>query len=78
MYQTRVTQVIPMTLLIQFILYVPFTSTIYTQIHIPSDDLSLYFELGLNNNMMIKRDIVIKLYHRADWNKVNSIIRRNY
>ena len=44
--------------------------------HITSDDLSLYFELGLNDNMMIKRDIAIKLYHRADWNKVNSTIRR--
>ena len=41
---------------------------------IPSDHLSLYFELELENSRESERDINIKLYHKADWNSINQKI----
>ena len=41
---------------------------------IPSDHLSLYFELELENSRESERDINIKLYHKADWNSISQKI----
>ena len=42
---------------------------------IPSDHLSLYYELELENSWESERDINIKLHHKADW---NSITQKNF
>ena len=39
---------------------------------IPSDHLSLYYELELENSRESERDINIKLHHKADWNSINQ------
>ena len=43
---------------------------------IPSDHLSRYFELELENSRESERDIDIKLYHKADWNSINQKIKK--
>ena len=39
---------------------------------IPSDHLSLYYELELENSRESERDINIKLHHKADWNSITQ------
>ena len=53
---------------------IPLTSSITTEMDIPSDHLSLYFELELENTRESERKIIIKLYHKADWNNINNKI----
>ena len=53
---------------------IPITSLISTEMDIPSDHLSLYFELELENSRESERDIKIKLYHKVDWNSINQKI----
>ena len=55
---------------------IPLTSSITTEINIPSDHLSLYFELELENTRESERKIIIKLYHEADWNNINNKIKK--
>ena len=52
------------------------TSLISTEMDIPSDHLSLYFELELENSRESERDINVKSYHKADWNFINQKIKR--
>ena len=53
---------------------IPITSLISKEMDIPSDHLSLYFELELENSRESERDIKIKLYHKVDWNSINQKI----
>ena len=50
---------------------IPITSLIDTEIDIPSDHLSLYFELEIENSREYKGDVNIKLYHKADYQSLS-------
>ena len=53
------------------------TSSITTEIDIPSDHPFLYFELRLDNTSASAIEIITKLYHKANWNNINYIIYKN-
>ena len=50
---------------------IPITSLIDTEMDIPSDHLSLYFELEIENSREYKGDVNIKLYHKADYQSLS-------
>ena len=47
-----------------------------TFMDIPSDHLSLYFELELENSRESEREVIIKLYHKANWNNISHKIKK--
>ena len=72
---------LPMTLLVDFVFItqnlVILTSSIITEIDIPSDHPFLYFELRLDNTSVSAIEILTKLYYKANWNNINYIIYKN-
>ena len=55
---------------------VPLTLPINTEVDVPSDHLSLYFELELEITKESEGDFIVKLYHKADWNNINYKIKK--